>query len=116
MSSNPAATNARWIAEPARPRWPAMYTLASRSRGCGSTTAADFRERQLAVGVDHQPRQIRREHLGLPAQHFPGLGRVPDQRIDLRGAQVAIVELDVALPVQPGVVESELDEVPHRVG
>ena len=39
-----------------------------------------------------------------------GLARVAEQRVHLGGPQVARVDLDVLVPVQPGMVEGDLDD------
>src|SRR4051794_29950983 len=38
---------------------------------------------QLAVGVDHQPYQLSEWCPHLPADRLAGLGRIPDEQVDL---------------------------------
>ena len=53
-------------------------------------------------------------HRRLPAELRLGLGGVADQRVDLGRPQVALIEADVVLPVEPGVLE-ETEEVADGV-
>lgn len=70
---------------------------------------------QCTVGVDHVPDQLGCQFLRLPAQHIPRQRCVPDQVVHLGRPQVPRVEPDVALSVEPRVLECESDEVPHGV-
>src|SRR4051794_38349005 len=47
------------------------------------------------VRVDHYPHQLLEAHRRLPAEPFARLGRVAEQRIDLRRPKVARVDLYV---------------------
>src|SRR3954447_16627883 len=66
---------------------------------------------QPDVGVDHDMDQFGRAHRGLPAEDRTCLRVVADEGIDLARAFVAIVMLDISLPVQPHVLECHRDEV-----
>ena len=64
---------------------------------------------RLDVGVDHDPGEL------LGVRPWPSsrasrsaLDGVADQRVDLGRAQVALVEPDVLLPVEAGVLERDL--------
>ena len=55
---------------------------------------------QLQVVLDHHLDQALEVDLGLPAQDLPGLGRVAQQDVDLRGPGVPRVELDEVAVVE----------------
>src|SRR5689334_4433382 len=71
---------------------------------------------QLEVGPDHEADQLFEARPRLPAEVGPRLREVADQMVDLRGADEALIELHVALPiVDTGLVERDLHALAHRV-
>ena len=58
---------------------------------------------------DHHLDQAAEVDLGLPAEHFAGLGRVAQQDVDLRGPRVPRVELD-----EVAIVEVDAARRPAR--
>src|SRR5690554_2354238 len=67
------------------------------------------------IGVDHDLSEARRVDLGDPAEQLLRLRGVSDQGIHFGRAQVALVKSHILLPVEPDVLEGELQEVPYRV-
>ena len=70
---------------------------------------------QLIVGVDHQPDQLLKAGSRPPAELSLRLGRVADQMIDLRRALERLVDPDVIVDRDAGLVEGDLQALPHRV-
>src|SRR4051812_20510893 len=60
---------------------------------------------QLDVGVDHDLDELRSPHLWFPAEVLLRLGEVADQSVHLGGALVALVMLNVLLPLEADVLE-----------
>ena len=65
------------------------------------------------VGIHHQPGELTAVDGGHPAQFGLRTRRIPDQRVNFCRAQIALVEADVVLPVQPDPGESDLQEFPN---
>src|SRR4051794_10568702 len=68
------------------------------------------------VGVDHQPDQLLERRVRLPAKLALGLGGVADEQVYLGRALELVVDDDVVLPVQPRLVERDLDTALDGVG
>jgi hypothetical protein len=69
-----------------------------------------FETPALAVGVDHHPHELLEADGRLPAERRLRLGVVADQEVDLRGAEVALVDRDVVVPVEIDVTERLVEE------
>src|ERR671922_1015465 len=68
------------------------------------------------VGIHQAGDELLEADGRLPAETLAGLRGVADQQVDLGGPEVALVDPDVLLPVQPDVRERDLAELLHRVG
>src|SRR4051812_23024887 len=69
----------------------------------------------LEVGIAHDLHELFEGHGRLPTELLAGLRRVSAQRVDLRGPEVARVDLDVLLPVDAQVPRRLLEELADRV-
>src|SRR3954469_13242499 len=70
---------------------------------------------EVEVGADHQADQLLEVRLRLPAELALGLGRVADEQVDLGRALERVVDPHARLPLEPDLVERDLDTAPHGV-
>src|SRR4051794_16811370 len=66
------------------------------------------------VGGGHERRERVPARRCFPAEQLFGLGRVAEQVVDLGRTQVVGIDLDVLLPLEPGMPERGRDEVADR--
>jgi hypothetical protein len=104
-----------------------MALIAAGQGGCGRggpfvaapIRRSDVRRRIEAhlgeVAGEHDPDELGKGRPGLPAEPLAGLRGVAAQLVDLGRAEIAGVDLDVVLPVEPDEPEGLLDELPDRV-
>src|SRR3954447_8405752 len=123
-TSAPSRSRSRVTALPKKPAPPVTTTaLPAQNSGAGSAmalaephgAARQLILEQLDVGVDHDPHELLEGHGRLPAEPLARLRRVPAERVDLGGPEVARVDLDVLLPVDPEVRAGLVEELGHRV-
>src|SRR4051794_31024061 len=85
------------------------------SRGQLTSDVVLFAALALAVVVDHHPDELREPHRRLPAELLPRLRVIAHEHLDLGRAEVPLVDLHVVAPVEPGIAERLVEELPHGV-
>ena len=75
-----------------------------------------FAAGEFPVGFGHHLCQVLEGDLGLPAEGAAGLGGVAEEEVDLGGAEVAGVDLDVLVPVEAEEAEALVEELADAVG
>src|SRR5258707_14069484 len=70
---------------------------------------------QFDVRVDHQRHKLWKARRRTPAQHALRLRRIATQMVNLRRPEVARIDFDKLLPVEPCPRERKLEELAHRV-
>src|ERR1043166_526644 len=112
MFLKPSPSSRRTSALPTRPRDPATKTRADLSMAGALPRAlvAGVRQgllarRQVHVVIDHHAHELLERGARLPAQRLLHLGRVALEEIDLGRAEIARIDLDVLLPVEPDLAE-----------
>src|SRR5260221_9420546 len=105
----PARLRRRTMALPTRPRDPATKIAASscmagppRLAGEAGVGERALARRQVQIVLDHQGDQLLEAQRRLPAEDTPRLGGIALQGVDLGRPEVARIDLDMLLPVQPG--------------
>src|SRR5215472_14960942 len=101
---SPRARSARTRCVPTKPSAPVTRTFTS------SPPA-----QPLEVGVHHHLHELAEIDRRRPSELGLGLGRIPDQVIDLRRADELRVHDHVLLPVEVRPGESDLTEIPDAV-
>src|SRR5262245_9873627 len=112
---------ARKVPRSSGPRCQRAWIAASRTRGSSrscsalrypkmphtgrSPARALLAGGELQVRVDHARHEVAEADLGRPAELLSGPARVGEEEIDLGGAEVALVDLDELVPVEPGAPE-----------
>src|SRR5262249_53248799 len=110
------------MADPTSPRCPATKILellfmrgAVRDDAVTRSDQSVFLAGQLEIVADHCGDELIESHARLPPERRSGLGRVAEEEVDFGGAQVTLIELDIALPIQlatgGGYVEELADGV-----
>ena len=99
----------RSLYQGARVRAARQWGLPARLGGSGAPSESS------KVGVDHHADEIVEADLGFPAEHLVGSRCVADEQVHLGRSQVTLGHPDMALPVEPDVLEGDLAELPHRV-
>src|SRR5665811_568856 len=79
----------------------------------GPDPRVDLVLNHLEIVFHHHADHLWEADLWFPAELFPGLGCVTDEQVDLRRPYETLVDLDVFLPVQPHMVESDLHQFLH---
>src|SRR5579862_5303094 len=126
MFGQPRDLSASTTNEPRKPAPPVTITRCwfQKSMPSPPSTSIRFHPRNFPgqlvlqrseVGIHHQLHQILEFNLRFPSQNLLCLRRIADQQVDFGGAIIALINLDILVPVETRVVESDLAEFPNRM-